>query len=136
MAEDRTVRVRFLNKVQNRLAAPSSRRWFVGANWGLHSNFKRSQFKGVKHACLVGFLHTKHSHSKIPVNSLSDLVESMKSLCTWGYFLDTLDVLGSLSGTPDFIHQRRAQMHSPKQSAAEPQLAFFVFRYKMRSPRH
>lgn len=49
-----------------------------------------------------------------------------------GIFPDTLDILGSLSGTPAFINQCRALLHSPKQSAAEPQLAFFVFR----SPRH
>lgn len=52
-----------------------------------------------------------------------------------GIFPDTLDILGSLSGTPDFINQCRALLHSPKQSAAEPQLAFFVFRYKKRARR-
>lgn len=47
-----------------------------------------------------------------------------------GIFSDTLDILGARSGTPDSINQRRALLHSPKQSTAQPPLAFFVFRHE------
>lgn len=53
-----------------------------------------------------------------------------------GIFSDTLDILGARSGTPDSINQRRALLHSPKQSTARASARILCFSPRKTARRH